>query len=452
MTLSPCRARAWALVLTAASILLQGLAPARAQDAHYWTQQYGSRESLLGGAVIGSVDGLPSVYYNPARLGAGDAGSFALSTHVLGWETLTVEDGVRPGVDLSSSRTGLEPSLIAGRLPWGGENGSWAYSLLTRRSVDSDVGTTAVADDLVSGGLRAAASLRLENRVRDYWGGITWSSKLSSGFAIGVSGFVAHASADRRSEVIVEGLDSAGDGVIIVDAGGYEFSHFRALAKLGASYGIGSLDLGATLTTPSVGIWGSGDIGRNVGVAGAGSADRLDVAVRQGLDTEYRSPLSAGLGAAWSLGATRVHASFEWFDGIDSYRVAESAPIGAPDELVDLEVIHAAGEVFNWGVGIEHRFTDGFEGFGSFITDKSSASGDESAVGTARWSMDVVTAGARVDTPWMKVTLGLGLAYGNTPLDEIADLTEIDDGPTDVAGASTTLRYRNWRVIFGFEF
>ena len=56
--------------LLAISLLGLTLLTARAyaQTAHYWTDQYGSRSRLLGGAVIGSVDDLAAVYYNPARL------------------------------------------------------------------------------------------------------------------------------------------------------------------------------------------------------------------------------------------------------------------------------------------------------------------------------------------------------------------------------------------------
>ena len=51
-------------VLAAAACLC--LAPfARPQDSHYWTNQYGTRATLLGGAVIGSVLDLSGTYYNP---------------------------------------------------------------------------------------------------------------------------------------------------------------------------------------------------------------------------------------------------------------------------------------------------------------------------------------------------------------------------------------------------
>ena len=40
----------------------------RGQDSHYWTQQYGTKSMLLSGSVIGGVEDLGAVYYNPARL------------------------------------------------------------------------------------------------------------------------------------------------------------------------------------------------------------------------------------------------------------------------------------------------------------------------------------------------------------------------------------------------
>ena len=40
----------------------------QAQDANYWTNQYGSRSMILGGAVIGSVLDISGTYYNPGGL------------------------------------------------------------------------------------------------------------------------------------------------------------------------------------------------------------------------------------------------------------------------------------------------------------------------------------------------------------------------------------------------
>ena len=39
-----------------------------AQDSHYWNLQYGTKSTLLGGAVIGSVTELSATYYNPGAV------------------------------------------------------------------------------------------------------------------------------------------------------------------------------------------------------------------------------------------------------------------------------------------------------------------------------------------------------------------------------------------------
>ncbi len=54
------------ILLLCASLLL--ISRLTAQDGHYWTQQYGTRSMLLNGSVIGGVEDLGAVYYNPARL------------------------------------------------------------------------------------------------------------------------------------------------------------------------------------------------------------------------------------------------------------------------------------------------------------------------------------------------------------------------------------------------
>ncbi len=54
--------RAFATALSAGCILLVP-AGAKAQDAHYWTAQFGPRASLLGGAVIGSISDVSGTFY-----------------------------------------------------------------------------------------------------------------------------------------------------------------------------------------------------------------------------------------------------------------------------------------------------------------------------------------------------------------------------------------------------
>ena len=72
--------RRWVLVVTLA-FLGSGLGPgsAHAQDSHYWSEQYGTRAALLGGAMIGSVRDLSSTYYNPGATALNLEARFLLS-------------------------------------------------------------------------------------------------------------------------------------------------------------------------------------------------------------------------------------------------------------------------------------------------------------------------------------------------------------------------------------
>ncbi len=64
------------------AVLLFTASQSAAQDAHYWTLTYGPRSSLLGGAVIGSVDDISGTYYNPGAMALSENLAFAVSTSV----------------------------------------------------------------------------------------------------------------------------------------------------------------------------------------------------------------------------------------------------------------------------------------------------------------------------------------------------------------------------------
>ena len=68
---------------TLSSLCCSIIIPLFAQDANYWTNQYGTRSTLLGGAVVGSVLDLSGTYYNPGGLGLIDKPSTLEAAKVL---------------------------------------------------------------------------------------------------------------------------------------------------------------------------------------------------------------------------------------------------------------------------------------------------------------------------------------------------------------------------------
>ena len=93
------------------SIGFANLAPA--QDAHYWTDQFGNRARLLGGAVVGSVRDLSATYYNPGSLALVPTAELLLAGNVLSYTRYDATTGPQQE-KLSSSTFGLSPLVVRG--------------------------------------------------------------------------------------------------------------------------------------------------------------------------------------------------------------------------------------------------------------------------------------------------------------------------------------------------
>ena len=439
-----------ALVL---SLVLAGLPRgAGAQDAHYWTQQYGPRAGLLGGAVIGSAEDFSAAFYNPGGLAFVQQGTFAVSAHVLEWQNLTLEDGGGPGVDLDTSRSGLQPSLIAGRLPFGGESHRWTYSVLTRQRVDSDVIANVVREEPQPFIDLTASTLRLENDVRDTWAGLSYAHRASARVGVGVSMFGSWRQQSRREEVVAQLLAADGQGAALVELGGLEYQVARLLWKAGVRWTPWDrLLLGLSVTTPAISLFGSSEMGSSSGRFGVQPSDELSGTIKNVDSAVYKNPLSIGFGGAYGFGSTRIHVSGEWFDAIAEYDVADAPATGLGADTVDLAVVHAARSLVNWGVGLEHRFGGRVKGYASYVVDRSATPAEPAPgqnVGTAPWDTHLVNAGADLDIEGIHMTLGVGIGFGDTPFGELIDLSGPGDG---ILNDETTLRFRSWRLIFGIE-
>ena len=310
-----------------ATLLLALAFPLVAQDAHYWTFQYGPRSSLLGGAVIGSVNDVSATYYNPGALPLSANLAFAVSANVFEVSGVALEDGGGEGVDLGTQRSGLRPSLIAGTIGrnlFG--NDVLAYSALTRARGTQDLEgllITSGADLPPALGLRDFVGVaQFSGEFSDTWVGVSYARGLGSSFGLGVTWYGAFRSQWRRRESITQGVRLDSTGFAILDIAGGSYSTIRTLAKFGASFASGPVSAGATLTTPSLHISGSGDLGLDHSIF-ATDTIALAANVQPDLKAEYKSPLSVGAGAALQLGSTRFHGSAEWFDAISSYVVMQ---------------------------------------------------------------------------------------------------------------------------------
>jgi hypothetical protein len=451
------------LVLSGAAGLVLGLLsshPARAQDTHYWTHQYGDRAQLLGGAVVGSAVDLSAVYYNPGALSLLESPDLIVATKVFEWTRLTTSGDGDLELDLGDNRLGIAPGFVAGLLPFGFlRDDVLSYSVFTRFSFDGTLRAVGSGQGDVfpvpAGPEDFYGSIDFSGKLSETWVGLTWSRALGN-IGLGVSQFVAARSQRGKRGTLVQAFAPGELEAISISQTAYSYYNYRLLWKIGVAGDWRGWSIGLTLTTPSVSLFGSGesDLNRTVfgqNVSGIGDGESVFVADYQdGLAASYRSPFSAAVGASKRFGATTLHASAEWFAEVGESIVLDPEPfVGqSTGDTIAATVTQRLDPVLNGGVGLEHRLGATTALYGSFRTDRSGrAPVGRSDIAVTSWNIYFMTGGARFRAAGADFTVGLGYGFGSQTVP-----TDAEGGLVDVLPGELRVQYRNYRLIFAVAF
>ncbi len=430
--------------------------PVTAQDANYWSIQYGPTGQLLGGVMIGGVRDLSATFYNPGGLALTDDPAFLISVDALQDERLKIKSRGFPAVSftLQSSRVGTAPSMLAGIVPLSGEDSRVAWCYLPRQSSEFLVNEHKILDD---GTRRLAAEAVIDARTTDNWYGGTWARRTADGIGYGFSGYLAYHSHRYRGELNAQS-DSAGSGATALVVDNVSYHHYRLLAKLGVAAEPGPFQVGLTLTTPGLGLFGEGDIGftrslTGVDVNGDQVPDELLVTAYQDkLDADYRSSWAVGIGGSWRRNNTRFHASTEWFSSVHGTAL-KGPPVSASPDLDDIvqEMDQALDSVFNVGVGVEHEFNPRTSIYGAFALDQSPLADEtDPRYATSSWDLYHLTFGGQVRAFGNRITGGIAYAWGGDEQKNVLPPV-VPDRPPLVDLGEIRFDYSRLTFMIGFE-
>jgi hypothetical protein len=451
-----------------AALLSLALAPClRAQDSHYWTNQYGTRATLLGGTVIGSVLDLSGTYYNPGGLILLENPETLMAAKVFQYPVVTLVGGDLEFVPLHQRDPGPAPSLVAGTIRIRAARNHWlGYSYVSRQEVrlGLSVSSTGRRDILpeVPGAEDYATQFRLDEKLTERWLGLTWSTKVADGIGFGVSQYFAIRTHRTSVQEVAEALTGEGHTGMALDSRQYQYRQVRAIWKIGLACDFNAVTLGLTLTTPSLSLIGFGSTGLNstlaaLDVDGDGEADdHLAADFSNHLRATYRSPLSLAAGMTVKFRKVRLYTSLEWFAGQSPFTVLDSEEFTAQStgETLSTDVRHEAAPVLNWGVGWEWSYSSRFKGYASFTTDYSAKRpGTETNLSLTDWNIYHVVTGAEFAIKTWQLTAGLGFSFGARGVGwrpeafEQAGLVDLWDPFADLR-----FRYANYKAIIGFAF
>ena len=455
------RARLKSLVVLVFLVTTGFTAVASAQDAHYWTDQFGNRARLLGGAVVGSVRDLSATYYNPGGLALVPTAEILLAGNVLNYTRYDVTTGPQQQ-KLSSSTFGLSPSLFAGEVPSNVVgNNRIAYSFLTRQEAEFRLqgrGSITGTDFEIPNLNVLADNLQVEQSMGEHWFGVTYSRRATARVGFGATTYLAVRNQEFQALNFATALGNNNRAAVAIQNRQFKYQNWALLWKIGVAAQFEGWDLGVTVTTPRLSFAGSGATGFDSTAVGQdinrdGSAiTEVATNTQTGLSSDYQSPFSIAIGGAFALGATRLHLTTEWFAAMDEFVVLPSEPfVGQTSgELINTAITRELNSVFNIAVGVEHEFNEKMTAQGSFRTDFSGVDLDsDTVVPVGDWDIYHIAGGVTLTAGRSEFTLWAILAKGDTTtsgiFESVGDVAPPDQDPV-------TLEYFRLSLILGFNF
>ena len=151
----------------------------------------------------------------------------------------------------------------------------------------------------------SAAESYYDQRVEEDWAGLTLSRSLSPSLGIGATWYGVYRGQRARNELSLQGVVPDGSSVAVSGVSDFNYSHYAMLLKLGVAWQTAGWNAGVSVTTPSLGVFGSGDAGYTVSLAGTdadgnGRPDPPYLVTEdlEDLDSDYHSPWAIGFGAS----------------------------------------------------------------------------------------------------------------------------------------------------------
>ncbi len=444
-----------------------------AQGGHYWTEQYGTRSILMSGSVIGGVEDLGTVFYNPGRLSLIENPAFLLSAKLYQLEKLTLLNALDDDNSLEKKTFGGVPGLVAGTFKLGFmPKHHFAYALLTRQRMDYSFMTrTNKEGDLLEeypGEEIFTGRLTLSSRSIDEWLSLTWSYPLKENISIGVTTAYVSSESMRNIEMNLQLLYDYKTGVgqflrnRLVD-----FNANGLLWKLGFAWENKFMDVGITATTPKIHIKGSGNFIYEdflSGLPDSVETNHFESSIQGDLPARNKSPLSIGGGVTFRVFKKHLlHLSGEWYNRIPRYTILEANPfIGqSTGEEIRFTLYEEHEPVFNYGAGLELVVGEKSSIYLSYSSDYSYVPSEISRI--TKFSEEATNSNFRADInhagagfilklKGADITLGATRAWARESIPRPVDFP--DEGEEGIFNSedAADILWTRWRLIFSFSF
>lgn len=368
-------------------LLLAGFA--RAQDYHHWSEHFGARASLLGGAATAGLGDNATAYYNAAAMSYVGDPSLSISVNAYRIRMLKIENALGEGLHLEERGFSMMPNLIAGVLELEKHKRiRFGYTVIARRAMNQKFDFLHEEDDeLLSqfdGPERWVNSYNLQHNLMEYWAGVSISYELSDHYSIGLSHFGIYRDVKYSNNYGITVLPQDFSGSQVYEYSNVQsFNYFnvKGVFKSSIAANFESFKFGLALTTPSFNMMGRGNAFREISYINFHEiSDAVDIDVKivdrvDGFKVMHKEFGSLAMGVSWQVGTKSwFHFSNETFFGGKRYYIfdVDEKPSIYPDAFSedDLENEVLGGQNFLSLTEKTHARTNIGFGFETVLTDR----------------------------------------------------------------------------------
>lgn len=318
---------------------------------HYWSNNFNSISSLLGGAVVAGMGDNTSIFYNPATISQMEIGKqFSLTTSLFTLNTYSFKNMLGDGFDLKTDNFIAQPPFMS--YSYNPENSDFSLSavVLTRIKEDFELewNNSTYYDVLnnLPGDEKYNTSFRYRNYFVDTWVGVAMAHQVSPRFSYGISLFAsgvtfryvfayaasAYSVNDTLNPEIYPQVQRIAQGNYSESV---RFTDYRIIFKFGFAYQIEKWKFGLNITTPSLHLFSSGEkASRTQLVSNISVTNELflpdyqifDGQEKDQLKTKFKLPFAISFGFIKEFGSkdNRLYFTTEFYGRIKEYKMVDA--------------------------------------------------------------------------------------------------------------------------------
>jgi hypothetical protein len=427
----------------------------------------------MSGSVIGGVEDLGAVFYNPGRLAVISNSAFLLSANVYEYNSIQISNAFGSSKNASRSDFKGVPTLAAGtfkikRLP----KHHFAYAIMTRQNtnlnfsyrneIHADVFATLPGDEYFG------AEVSINQQATEQWIGVTWSYSLSKKVSIGLTTNYTINNQSKGGSNNLQVLSQANEVGIYRFNRSFTLNQTGLIWKAGFAGILGKWRTGVTVTTPVLQLASKGAYRYEEfysSVPGISTRpETYSSNYQEGLDPKVKTPWAIGFGFSRPFGKNTLHLSTEWFSSIPKYstmKVADHTSQSNPNDTIRFELVDQARGVWNAGIGMEIYLSEKVQGYASFSTDFANVPSDltrfierKPEANFNSWNANFYHVGAGVVLKLKGADITLGATHTGADLLLPRAINFPDGSGQGIFDETQTsdLRWDRWRFIFSFSF